>query len=198
MVTGCVGVENPNIEECILRRVPEPSGMDVNLSTIISVHSDIGHSLSTERLKSWFSVNMQTSVRSVAVMSRISLRQMVGKSPMWQIIAWSTVKFAPQLHIWGMLFGFHPYCSLGASLKSPLCRRNPCSLSGRTDSHDDEPFSLARSTYASFGVWCELGVDAIGLLALSQAVFFLYHIFQGDCGGRIHHTVGFLGDYQCH
>ena len=66
---------------------------------------------------------------------------------MWQIIALSTVNFAPQLHVWGMLFGFHPYRKLSASLNSPLCRRKPCSSSGSTDSHDDDPFSLAISTH---------------------------------------------------
>ena len=39
-------------------------------------------------------------VRSEAVMSRISLWQMVGKHPMWQIMAWSTVNWAPQLQVW--------------------------------------------------------------------------------------------------
>ncbi len=36
-------------------------------------------------------------------MSRISLWRIVGKPPMWQIIAWSTEKFAPQLHLLGIL-----------------------------------------------------------------------------------------------
>ena len=38
---------------------------------------------------------------------------------------------------------FYPYHRHSASLNSPLCK---CSLSGRTHSHEEEPFSIGGST----------------------------------------------------
>ncbi len=103
-----------------------------------------------------------TSVSSEAVMSRISLWRIVGKPPMWQIIAWSTEKFAPQLHLLGMLLSCQLYLRRRASLKSPLCNWKPCVPMGRTDSHDEAPFSLAKIICVMFQItndWHQLLVS---------------------------------------
>ena len=86
-----------------------------------------------------------TSFSRLADMSRISLCLMVGKPPLWHIIAWSTVNEAPQIHEWGRLGSCHPYLKQRASLKAPLWRLNPWLVVGRTESHEEAPFSEAQS-----------------------------------------------------
>ena len=108
-VGGCVWVEHPYIKNasCDVFQKPlarmstrAPSSVFAERAVILSPLSGwSGGSVATL---------LQTSVRSEAVMSWISLWRMVGKPSIWQIMAWSTVNWAPQLQVWGELFGFHP------------------------------------------------------------------------------------------
>ena len=90
--------------------------------------------------------SLHTSVRRVAVRSRISLCLIDGKPPLAQDKACSTEKKAPQTHFEGSLFGVQPYRSARASWNAPLCRAKPCSERGRTVSQVEDPFSLASFT----------------------------------------------------
>ena len=68
---------------------------------VVSVGRTCTENLTSEWFEEWFSCNIvaDLSEYSDAVMSRIPLWRIVGKPPMWQIIAWSTVKRAPQLQV---------------------------------------------------------------------------------------------------
>ena len=87
--------------------------------------------------------SLHTSVRRVAVKSRISLCLIDGKLPLAHDKACSTEKEA---HFDGSLSGVQPYRSARASWKAPLCSEKPCSVSGRTVSQVEDPFSLASFT----------------------------------------------------
>ena len=76
----------------------------------------------------------QTSVRTFAVMSLMSLCHIEGSPPQWQLKACSTLNFFPQVQWEGKYGSGHPYHRLMASLKAPLCRVKPCSVSGNTAS----------------------------------------------------------------
>ena len=91
-------------------------------------------------------VALHTSVRRVAVRSRISLCLIDGKPPLAQDRACSTEKEAPQAHFDCSLSGVQPYRRARASWKAPLCRVKPYSVSGKAVSQEEEPFSLARFT----------------------------------------------------
>ena len=60
--------------------------------------------------------------------------------------ACSTEGVEPQSHLAGSLSGVQPYRSAKASRKAPLVNAKPCSVSVRTVSQVDEPFSLASFT----------------------------------------------------
>ena len=90
--------------------------------------------------------SLHTSVRRLAVRSRISLCLMEGKPPLAHESACSTVKLLPQSHLDGRFEGDHPYRRAMASWKAALCSEKPCSLRGRAVSQVEAPFSLARST----------------------------------------------------
>ena len=79
--------------------------------------------------------SLHTSVRRVAVRSRISLCLIDGNPPLGQDKACSTENETPQSHFDGSLSGVQPYHSARASWKAPLCKAKPCSESGRTVSH---------------------------------------------------------------
>ena len=87
-----------------------------------------------------------TSVRRVAVRFLISLCLIDGKPPFAQERACSTEEEEPQAHLVGSLSGVQPYRNARASWKAPLCSAKPCSERGRTVSHVDEPFLLAKLT----------------------------------------------------
>ena len=82
----------------------------------------------------------ETSVRKSAVMSVMSLCLREGNPPQGQLTACSTVNFFPHVQQDGRCGSCHPYLSLMASLKAPLCRVKPCSDSGRTTSQCDALF----------------------------------------------------------
>ena len=65
-----------------------------------------------------------TSVSRPAVMSHDTLLwRMVGKPPLGQERACSTVKVVLQAQSMGIHDGVHPYLSASASVKVPLCRQ---------------------------------------------------------------------------
>ena len=64
--------------------------------------------------------SLHTSVRRVAVRSRISLCRMVGKPPLGHDKACSTENFEPQWHLVGKTFGVQPYLKAIASWKALL------------------------------------------------------------------------------
>ena len=104
----------------------------------------------TSFVTGWSSGSMvtswHTSVRRVAVRFLISLCLIDGKPPFAQERACLTEKKKPQAHLVGSLSGVQPYRNARASWKAPLCSAKPCSERGRTVSHVDEPFSLAKLT----------------------------------------------------
>ena len=73
-----------------------------------------------------------TSVRRLAVRSRISLCLMLGKPPLAHESACSTVKLLPQSHLDGRFEGDHPYRRAMASWKAALCNEKPLKMSPRT------------------------------------------------------------------
>ena len=87
----------------------------------------------------------ETSVRKSAVMSLMSLCLREGNPPQGQLKACSTVNFFLHVQQDGRCGSCHPYLSLMASLKAPLCRVKPCSDSGGTTSQCDAPFSPPKS-----------------------------------------------------
>ena len=89
----------------------------------------------------------QTSVSREAVMSLTSLWRMVGNPSMWQTMAWSEVNVLPQVHCRGVFWRAHPYRRQRESLNSPLFKWKPWFRRGSTDSHEEAPRSLARSTH---------------------------------------------------
>ena len=95
--------------------------------------------------------SLHTSVRRLAVRSRISLCLMEGKPPLAYESARSTVKLLPQSHFDGRFEGDHPYRRAMALWKAALCNEKPCSLRGRAVSQVEAPFSLASST--AFCCW---------------------------------------------
>ena len=95
--------------------------------------------------------SLQTSLRSVAVMSLISLCRREGKPPREQKSTCSTVKLAPHTQLFGILEGVHPYLKARASTKAPLCREKPCSSSGIAVSQLEE-LSHVRDPWLS-GEW---------------------------------------------
>ena len=86
----------------------------------------------------------QTSVMTLAVKSLSSLCLKVGRPPVGQHRAWSTVKDLPHTHLVGRCDGCRLYRRHKASLNAPLCKLKPCSLMCRAVSHVDAPFSLAK------------------------------------------------------
>lgn len=88
----------------------------------------------------------QGSVRRVAVRSLISLWRRVGNPPFEQERACSVMKLLPQAQFVGRSTGVHPYLRAIASLKSLLCRENPCSDRGRTFNQLEAPLSWASFT----------------------------------------------------
>ena len=90
--------------------------------------------------------SLHTSVRRLAVRSRISLCLMEGNPPLAHESTWSTVLLLPQSHLDGRFEGGHPYRKAIASWKAALCSAKPCSLRGRAVSQVDAPFSWAKST----------------------------------------------------
>ena len=85
------------------------------------------------------------SVSREAVTSRISLWRMVGKPPLGQERACSTVKVFPQAQSMGIRDGVHPFLSANASVKVLLCRQKPNSLMGKDVNQFEVPLSLASS-----------------------------------------------------
>ena len=90
--------------------------------------------------------SLHTSVRRLALRSRISLCLMQGKPPLAHESVCSTVKQLPHLHLSGRFEGDHSYRRAMASWKAALCSEKPCSLRGRTVSQVEAPFSLAKPT----------------------------------------------------
>ena len=88
---------------------------------------------------------MQTSSNSSAVRSLISLCLLIGNPPQFQLSACSTEKDLPQTQMLGRCCGLQPYLRQIASRKSPLCKANPCSVSGNTVSQLEATFSLDRA-----------------------------------------------------
>ena len=70
---------------------------------------------------------------------------MIGKPPLEQERACSTVNERPQAQCDGSLESGNTYLSARASEKVPLCKQKPNSLIGRVVNQLDAPFSLARS-----------------------------------------------------
>ena len=121
--------------------------------------------------------SLHTSVRRVAVRSRISLCLIDGKPPLAHERACSTEKEAPQAHFDGSLSGIQPYRSASASWKAPLCKAKPCSESGKTVSQVEDPFSLA-----SFIDLCRVSGRSP---VRSQAAFELFSLrYRLKSGGR--------------
>ena len=87
--------------------------------------------------------SLHTSVRRLAMRSRISLCLMQGKPPLAHESACPTVKLLPQSHLDGRFEGDHPYRRAMALWKTALCNEKPCSLRGRAVSQVKAPFSLA-------------------------------------------------------
>lgn len=83
----------------------------------------------------------QTSVRRDAMMSRILIWSIVGNSPMWHIIAWSTKNTVPQLQVWGVLLRLHPY--LVGHLWMCFYEGKGCGLP-MGECHAEEPSFIAR------------------------------------------------------
>jgi len=88
---------------------------------------------------------LQTSVKSTAVRSLISLWRSDGKPPRGHDSRCSTAKAAPHSQYVGGLVGAQPYRNAKASTKASLCRQKPCSLMGRDVSQLEAPGWLARS-----------------------------------------------------
>jgi len=86
---------------------------------------------------------LQTSVKSTAVRSLISLWRNDGKPPRGHDSRCSTAKAAPHSQCVGGLVGAQPYRNAKASTKAPLCRQKPCSLMGRDVSQLEAPGWLA-------------------------------------------------------
>ena len=141
-----IWVVDPNIEKCVLASAPKTSSTDIEPGVGVCVGWSMSEWLIGEGLEEWLGCNIMISVSSVAVISQISLWRMVGIPPIWHVIGWSTKKEVPQLHERGVLLRFHPYLRHSASRNSPLCRKNPCSVTAKTVSHPDDPFSWASST----------------------------------------------------
>ena len=89
--------------------------------------------------------SLHTSVSKWAVKSQISLCLIVGKPPLAQESACSTVKLLPHSHFRGCLDGFQPYHGTSASWKADVCKEKSWSLRGRTVSQVEAPFSLEKS-----------------------------------------------------
>ena len=90
--------------------------------------------------------SLHTSVRRVAVRSCISLCLIDGNPPLGQDKACLTENETLQSHFDGSISGVQPYRSAWAPRKAPLCNAKPCSESGRTLSHVEDPFLLASFT----------------------------------------------------
>ena len=116
--------------------------------------------------------SLHTSVRRVAVKSLISLCLIDGKPPLAHDKACSTEKEAPQAHFDGCLSGVQPYCSARASWKAPLCSAKLCSVSGKTVSQVEDPFSLA-----SFTDLCRLSGRRWIISRAAIELFSLYFCF---------------------
>jgi len=103
-----------------------------------------GQMIHCEGLEGWFSWNIVTDFSKHSGYDVANLiTRMVGIPPMWQVIAWSTENEVPQLHEGGVLLRFHPYLRHRALWNSPLCKWKPCSATGKTVSHAEDPFSWA-------------------------------------------------------
>ena len=98
-----------------------------------------------------FSSSVPTSVSHWEVISLVSLCLAIGSPPEGYVVAWSVEKAFPHLQWWGTFFICHPYRKLSASRNSPLLKLKPWSFNGKTDNHDDEPFSPSRSIILCFG-----------------------------------------------
>ena len=97
------------------------------------------------------STSVQTSLKSEAVRSRISLCRAMVNPPLLHVRAWQLSNGSPHAQCEGRLVGSQPYRRAMASRNAPLCRANPCSWRGRAESQDEAPSSMARSTAESRG-----------------------------------------------
>ena len=149
LIGGGVGVEDSYIKKGLFKS-PPPHTPFAKMSSLapsceLAVAPDSWSDVVGCRLGSMHT-SLHTSVRRLAVRSRISLCLMEGKPPLAHESACSTVKLLPQSHLDGRFEGDHPYRRAMASWKAALCSEKPCSLRGRAVSQVEAPFSLARST----------------------------------------------------
>ena len=97
------------------------------------------------------STSVQTSLKSEAVRSRISLCRAMVNPPLLHVRPWQLSNGSPHAQCEGRLVGSQPYRRAMASRNAPLCRANPSSWRGRAESQDEAPSSMARSTAESRG-----------------------------------------------
>ena len=141
-------IENPHVKVRLFVSSPQTPFADTSSlapSCVLAVAPDSCSGVTGCRLGSMHT-SLQASVRRFAVRSRISLCRKVGKPPLLQDRACSTVRVLSQSHFGGRLDGVHPYLRARASWKAALCSVNPWSLRGRTVSQVEAPFSLACTT----------------------------------------------------
>ena len=129
----------------------------------------------------------QTSVSSVAVMSRIALCQIVENPSKWHVIAWPTVKCVPHLQVWGMLLSCQPYLRHSAACLWILLYGDKSHVlqEARLITQEEAPFSLANSTqhFSSRVTWfCTLLACWMCLKRLSLLI---YTLLDTQCGFRV-------------
>ena len=133
-VAWCKRVEHPCIGKCTLLLIPpEALGADICPSIIFCVCSLVLQLLTSEWLKDWLygdtgtdlCKDVRRDVPDVVVLHR-------RKPTTMELKACSTLNFFPKVPWEGKYGSGHPYRRLMASLKAPLCRVKPCSVSGNT------------------------------------------------------------------
>ena len=133
-------------------------------------------------LKKWLGCNIVTDFCDQFSPNVIVLDGGDATQTIWHIIAWSTEKGVPQLHERVVLLRFHPYLRHSASQNLPLCRMNPCSVTGRTMSHANNPFSSIELVLLSVAaVDSAVQVYVVLVVLVAPFSFTLWCFLSGYC-----------------
>ena len=99
----------------------------------------------------------------------------------------------PQLHEGGVLLRFHPYLRHSASRNSSLCRKNPCSVTGKTVSHADDP-SLELVLLSVVGVGSTVQVYVVLVVLVVPFFFSSWRSFLSGYRSGYHSSAHPVGD----
>ena len=125
-VRGCVGIEDSHITKsfsCLPPQKPFTAMSNLAPSWVL-VELRLKVSVDRGCMSGSVMTSCHTSVSRLAVRSLISCRR-IGKPPLEQVKAWSTVNLAPHSQFEGVRLNGQPYLRASAAQNAPLCSLNP-------------------------------------------------------------------------